>query len=474
MRRRHLTLTALLCACVATSTDPTRPADDTPADTPTDTEPDAVPLPWTDDPCTQLSRDALYFQSTIERFRAADELSPPPTGQLVVVGSSSIRRWEHALRALSPWGVVQRGVGGAHLTEIAASTEALITRHQPSGVLLFAGTNDIATGVSPEQVVIAWRCLVQQVHDALGPVPVVYIGITPTPSRWAQWTLADTANREISRLAALHPALGYVDLATPFLQTGAPPDDSLFDSDRLHLSPAGYALWTEAILPVLTDLLPERATPPAGAFPAGAYLRVDLGPSNPEDGQPAPTTDDFGIHWNTWHPLQGGDQVLAGEALRDLRSTTGARTGVDLVITGGFRANGLRNGGLRVPDGDLLGTLAVPEATADFFYTETNDDPGAFSFTGLDPARTYTLRLFASRADPERRTTRYLVQGAAEHSATLTTSGSGVGSDGQDHNDGALAVLTELAPDRWGQLHVDVQIVEGRFGYVAMVELQGE
>jgi lysophospholipase L1-like esterase len=476
MRRSpdRFTLACLLCAACATPT----PDDETPAppDDSVDSEVTASgpPLPWTDTPCLDLSRDALYHQETIARWRVQDEEAPAPQGQLVVTGSSSIRRWEHAFRDLAPWGVIQRGVGGAHLTEVAASAPDLVLRHRPAGVLVFAGTNDIATGVSPDQVVIAWRCLVQQVHDALDDVPVVYIGITPTPSRWSQWDLADTANREIERLAGLHPLLGYVDLATPFLQAGEPPDAALFAGDQLHLSAAGYELWTEAILPILAAHLPERTPAPASDLAAGSYVRVDLGPSNPDDGLPAPAVDDFGIHWNRWHPLEGGDQVLAGEALRDLVSTTGQRAGVDLVITGGFRANGLQNGGLGSPDGARLGTLAVPEATVDFFYTETADDPGGLSLTGLDPSATYTLRLFASRADPERRVTRYVVHGAGQQEAALVTSGTGVGEDGQDANQGTLAVLTGLSPDRWGQLHLDVQIAEGRFAYLSLLELEAE
>lgn len=446
---------------------------DTPVVDESDTPPADVPLPWSDDPCAGIRKEEAAFSAEVARFVAQDDAAPPAAGQLVVAGSSSVRRWEGALEALAPWGAVQRGIGGARMLDVAAWADELLLRHQPRGVLLFAGTNDIAVGTPPEEVVRAYRCVVERVHEAVGPVPVLYIGITPTPSRWSIWAQQDAVNQEVARLAGLHPALRYVDVPAAFLERGGPPDASLFVSDGLHLSEAGYALWTRVVVPAVEAVLPRRPAPVGGGPPAGAYVRVDLGPSNPEDGQPAPAVDAFGIHWNAWHPTQSGGQILAGEALRGLRTTAGAASGVDLVITGGFRSNGLRNGGLVSPPGDLLGTLAVPEATSDFFYIEDPDDPGGIALTGLDPARRYTLRLFASRAtDEERRVTRYVVRGAATTQGDLLTTGPDIGRAGYDGNDSVVLVLAELQPDAWGGLYVDVQKLEGRFAYLSLLELE--
>jgi hypothetical protein len=305
-----------------------------------------------------------------------------------------------------------------------------------------------------------------------GGADLLWITITPAPSRASTWPVAAAVNDEVARLASLHPRLHVVDVATPFQESG--PDPDLFVADALHLSEAGYALWTDLARAAVEAARP--ALPAASGGPSrGTYLRVDLGPDDGVDGWGAPAVDGFGIHWNRWHPLGGGAQVLAGERLSGLVSTTGAATGVELVISGGFRANGLRNGGLVSPDGARLGTLAVPEATADFFYTGDADDPGALGFSGLDPAGTYTLRLFASRSTAEeRRETRYVVGTAdgVQAEATLVTSGPGVGAGGGDGNDGELVVFTGLRPDAWGRLDVDVRVERGAFAYLNLLELE--
>lgn len=492
---------ALLCLCACacrdakappapdTATSPTGPdtadtADTTGTDTGTDATTDtttdttgtdtAWPDLWSDDPCAGISADASGYSTTIARWQAQEALSPPPAGQIVAVGSSSMRRWEGAARDLSPWGVVQRGFGGARLWEVAAWADALINAHRPAAVLLFAGTNDIADGASADQVVTALRCVADRVWAA-AQVPIWYVGITPTPARWAQWPTAAEANRQIADLADQHPGLTYIDLPAAFLATqpapDQPPDAALFVEDGLHLSAAGYAIWSREVLAALSGL-PTRSYAANPLHPGpGALIRVDLGPTDGIDGE-ATGTDATGHAWNSWADTAGGMQILPGEAIA-LRTTGGADSGMRLLISGGFLANGYRNGGLRDPDPALLQTMAVPTATGDFFYVDGPDNPGGLALTGLDPARRYTLRLFASREwGGEVRQSRYTVHGAASASLDLTTSGPGTGSDGGDANDHRFAVFTGLQPDAWGQLHLDMEIAQGEFAYLSLMELE--
>jgi lysophospholipase L1-like esterase len=433
-------------------------------------------LPWDDDPCATLDVGNDPFADLVARFSAADDAAPPTPGGLVVLGSSTVRRWEDAQRLLAAWDPLQRGLGGARLADLARWAEPLVVRHAPSGVLVFAGTNDIADGRTAQQTFDAFRCLVTRVDAAQPGTPVLFIGITPAPSRWGTWPAAADVNARIAELAEQHPSIFYVDTPSAFLETGSPPDPSLFVGDQLHLSDTGYALWGDLVRDAVEAHLPRAMSPLPPGPPPGTYLRVDLGPSNPEDGRLAPASDRFDIRWNAWPGARGGEQVLAGEALRGLVSTRGERTQVDVLIAGGFRTNGLRNGGLLAPDFAHLGTLAVPEATEDFFFTAGPDDPAGLTFSGLSPDATHTLRLFASRAsNEERRTSRFIVYGGGPPSeATVLTTGPGIGVDGGDANVSELVVFMGLRPDARGRLHLDVRIDAGQFAYLNLLELEVE
>ncbi|MEY3209929.1 MAG: hypothetical protein RIT28_410, partial [Pseudomonadota bacterium] len=201
-----LTLTLLSCAGGDKS-----PNDDTSADSraeesrPDDSAPDdsapedtGVPdLPWSDDPCALVDVGDDPFAAQIAVWSAQDDAAPPPKGGLVLVGSSTIRRWRTAQRALGPYAPLQRGVGGARSADVAKHLPELALRHAPSAVLMFAGTNDIADGRGVQSVVDNVRCVMQQLHEAQPGVKLFYAGITPTPSRWSIWADQDAVNQAV-------------------------------------------------------------------------------------------------------------------------------------------------------------------------------------------------------------------------------------------------------------------------------------
>lgn len=456
----------LLLAC--TPAEPNESPAPAETEAPVETSPPVDSSPPVDtstgeDFCTHLPASSGY-EATVERWVEQDELDPlDDEGWVVFTGSSSIRRWERVQQDFAAWGVIQRGFGGARLDEVALFSEDLITRHAPSAVVVFAGTNDVAAGESADTVVQDFRCLVQRAPE----VPVVFIGITPTPARWGTWDIAEEVNQRVSAFAQVHPRVHYADVAEAFLQTGQPPDASLFVEDQLHLSPAGYALWTAVIKPALTQALEPAREAPKQPLASGRVL-VDLGPSNPEDGGPTGTVD--GRTWSNWHPLEGGAAVLAGEHVR-LNTVDGSDAGLRLTISGQFANNGLQNGGLKEPSEAALGELAVATATQDYFFTQGSDAPGALVISGFPTDATVSLRLFASRNwASERRVTRYVVTGADRQEAALVVAGPDIGSDGYDGNTSEVAEFT-VKPDPYGQIVVDVQIEEGTYGYLALMDI---
>jgi hypothetical protein len=273
-------------------------------------------------------------------------------------------------------------------------------------------------------------------------------------------------------MAAQDPGLFYIDAPARFLLTGAPPDEALFVQDRLHLSALGYQLWRQVIQEQLRGLIEPVAPPAAQALPAGTRLLLDLGPTDGREGEPSPSPDHLGQHWNNWPEMASGQGALAGEHLDHLVTSQGEPTQVSVTLTGGFLCNGWSQGGLRWPQAQELGDLAVGSATGDFFYTTPQDSTGGLWLRGLDPQRRYTLRLFASREHDQRRVTQYSAHHAGGvQSVTLQTSGPGA-SAASTGNRAQVASLTDLAPDERGGLFVDVQLLEGDYGYLSVLELR--
>lgn len=425
-------------------------------------------------PCGEVEQFLPIFPDVIARWSAQDTLGGWPDNPVVFVGSSSIRRWENLAHAYTDFSPLQRGFGGTQLGEVALYAHELVGRHNPRAIVLFAGTNDVDAGVAPSVVVDRFRCFRYRIGQELGwNRPIVFIGITPNPARWNQWPNANAVNEAIAAIASSDPAVYYADVATPFLATGSPPKTSLYVADQLHLNAAGYELWNSAIRPVVEAA--TSPTNPAGAsnpmLPSGTRLLIDLGPSNPADGEATPSPDYLGQHWNNWHAVNGGIGILPGEQLVNLIATDGSPTGIDLVIAGGFIGYGRSNGGLLWPEGAKLGNLAVGSATGDFFFTDGPDSPGALYLRELDPSKMYTFRLFAARQDTEVRVTRYTVTGASSASALLQTTGAGAGAANATTNDDTIVEFKGVKPDAWGHVFVDVAIETGQFAYLSLIEV---
>jgi len=445
--------------------------DDDDATTP---PPPGLPV-WDDSPCEGIATHASgAFQPVIDRWASQVDENPFEAGRTVFVGSSSILRWERLLEDFSAWSPLQRGFGGSRIWDTAEHSEQVITRHNPGAVVIFAGTNDIAAGLSPADVVDGYRCVVERVGETLGEIPIGFIAITPTPARWNSWEESNAVNDAVAAYAGEWPDLHFFDTREAFLATGAPPDASLFAEDGLHLSSAGYALWAALMGPQMSSLLPP-VPPPVGSFPSGSRLLLDLGPSNPEDGEPTLSPDPFGQTWNNWHAMDGESAMVPGEQLGGLLDVNGDNTGLRLVMSSQMTSNGIVNGGLLLPDSLLLGGFAVGTATEDYVWRSAGG-VGAMAIEGLDPGSRYDVRLFASRDATEPRVTRYSLSGGEERvTADLQVSGAGIGGPGQPNgNIDSIAEFTGLLPDPYGRLHIDYAAAQGAFAYIGVLELEAQ
>ena len=193
------------------------------------------------------------FGAELMAFHQQDLASRHPPGGVVFVGSSSIRFWD-----LDAWfpglGYLNRGFGGSQISDSIANLELLVLRHVPSTVVFYAGDNDIALGKTPDRVAADFRTLTRHVHARLGNTRILFIAIKPSFARWALVERMREANRQIQAYCASDSRLLYVDVHNPMIGADGLPRPELLHTDGLHLSAAGYALWTQLVTPHLLAL----------------------------------------------------------------------------------------------------------------------------------------------------------------------------------------------------------------------------
>ena len=193
--------------------------------------------------------DPGRFADEIEIFVTWDSKNSFPERGILFVGSSSVRFWPTAT-AFPGKPSINRGFGGAELSDVNYFYEQVIKPYRPRRIFLYAGDNDIEHGKTPGQVFADYMVLVERLRADLPESELIFISVKPSKRRWEKWPAMVEVNRMVREYAAEHDKLAYADLATPLLGDNGQPKE-VFVADGLHLNAEGYRLWQEALAPFL-------------------------------------------------------------------------------------------------------------------------------------------------------------------------------------------------------------------------------
>lgn len=190
----------------------------------------------------------MPFDAEIRAFERQDSVSPPPANPIVFVGSSSIRFWSSLAQDFPGKPMLNRGFGGSELSDVIRYSDQIITKYRPKQVVLYAGENDIATGKKTgKQTYERFVTLYRYIRFKLPNTPFVFIAIKPSPSRWQYMSDMNEANRLIQEFLSKEANTEFVDIRPAMLGPNGQPIPALFRSDSLHMLPAGYERWTNAL-----------------------------------------------------------------------------------------------------------------------------------------------------------------------------------------------------------------------------------
>jgi lysophospholipase L1-like esterase len=192
------------------------------------------------------------WEKYVAAYEEADRTTPPPTGEIVFVGSSTIRRWDVA-SYFPDLKIINRGIDGTELSDAVKYIDRLVLRYEPRLVVVYAGDNDIGGGKISEQVSVDFERFVRAVHAKLPQTRILYIGIKPSPLRWLQVDRMRLANQVISTICQRDDRLAFLDFDNLMLGWDEKPRRDLCVEDGLHLSPQGYQLWTAVLKPYLVQ-----------------------------------------------------------------------------------------------------------------------------------------------------------------------------------------------------------------------------
>ena len=195
----------------------------------------------------QTARPAPRFENEVARFEAADGKSMPPRDAVLFIGSSSIERWPDLQHDFPSATVIQRGIGSTRLDDFVRFAPRIVIPYHPRLVVLYAGDNDLADGQSARNVYSDFKDFVRIVHRALPDTRIVFISVKPSPSRWHLASRMRETNALVRSYVKRDRRLQYVDVFSSMIGPNGHPRADLFVDDSLHMSPAGYKLWSRIL-----------------------------------------------------------------------------------------------------------------------------------------------------------------------------------------------------------------------------------
>jgi lysophospholipase L1-like esterase len=190
----------------------------------------------------------IWYENDVKKLEAIKD-SLPYTPETIFYGSSTIRLWEDMYEDLKPLRPVNLGFGGSTLAACVWFFDRIMEPYAPKHFVCYAGENDIGDGRTAEEVYIFFRQFQACLQKRFPDVPLTFISIKPSVSRWNLEKQVRYANELIkTEIEKTNGKQHYLNIFDHMLNANGQPVKELFEADGLHLSKKGYLLWKELLL----------------------------------------------------------------------------------------------------------------------------------------------------------------------------------------------------------------------------------
>lgn len=193
------------------------------------------------------------FAADVARFKEQDRANPPALGQVLLIGSSSFTMWQDVQSRFPKTPILNRAFGGSTLPDLIRFVDDVVTPYKPRKIVIYCGENDFAGDprLPAYRVSERFERLHGLIRDRFPKVPIAYVSMKPSPSRWHMSYKFIAANGWIREFCARQPNTSYIDVWPTMLDEYGFPKREIFLEDMLHMNRSGYDLWVPVLAPHL-------------------------------------------------------------------------------------------------------------------------------------------------------------------------------------------------------------------------------
>lgn len=139
------------------------------------------------------------------------------------------------------------------MTDVIRYCSDIILPYDPKQIVIYCGENDVAGSdtIAAQTVLKRFDILFRLIREKMPEVPILFISLKPSPSRWHLKDKMIEVNERIKKYIKKKRQAKFVSIWKAMLGPDGKPWDALFIEDNLHMNKRGYAIWQKYIEPHL-------------------------------------------------------------------------------------------------------------------------------------------------------------------------------------------------------------------------------
>lgn len=189
----------------------------------------------------------FWYHNEVEVLEKKPVLPKQDKPRVLFYGSSSIRLWPQIETDFPEYDIMNQAFGGSTIAACCWFFKRLIPQYQPDAIVFYAGDNDLGDNRHPEEVYLNFINLMALIKEHCGNIPVGFISIKPSFAREYLQTSIHFTNKIISNeIERNYPHCTFINVYDDMLAINKQSHE-LFTDDGLHMTAAGYILWTKII-----------------------------------------------------------------------------------------------------------------------------------------------------------------------------------------------------------------------------------
>lgn len=188
-------------------------------------------------------------------------LSPAPEpGGVLLVGSSTFRKWATFAADLAPIPVTNRAFGGSRTADQLFFFDRVVPSSRAALAVWYCGSNDIKGGVAAPAVLENTRQWIERTRRALPGARILLVSVIRAIQKREDGQLdeVDEVNEGLRGFSTTIPGVDYIDVNPALQSASGDAIPSCYVADKLHLSPAGYQKMVSVLRPAIEKSLPLK------------------------------------------------------------------------------------------------------------------------------------------------------------------------------------------------------------------------